>query len=93
MTTKKQECDRLTSIEKRLEQLEARLAQGETMPGSITDVIRQEIAASGLTTYALSKRAGLSTAALDRWLKDPSRDLSGESINKLARALGLRLTK
>ena len=86
--------DRLTRIERRIDEIGRQLAQGNAQPGlTVTATIRQEVAASGLTTYALSKRAGLNAAALDRWIKDDSRDLSGESINKLATALGLKLVK
>jgi len=56
----------------------------------LTDVIRQTIAARGLTPYAVAKESGLSTSVVDRFLRG-ERGLNSQSLDAVAGALGLRL--
>lgn len=63
----------------------------ESVP-SIADQLRDAIERSQMTHYALGKLSGVTPEQIDRFMRQ-ERDLRLETAAKLARALGMRLTK
>lgn len=59
---------------------------------TIIDQLKQAIRESGLTNYRIAKDAGVAQITLDRFVSG-ERDLRGATLAKLAKALGLELTK
>ena len=59
---------------------------------TISDQLRQAIADSGLTHYALGKAAGVAPAAIDRFVSG-ERSLRLDTVDKLCEALGLCLSE
>lgn len=60
-------------------------------PASLSDALRAAIRASGQTSYALGKAAGISPIVIDRFLAG-DRDIRMATADKLAAVLGLQLT-
>jgi ribosome-binding protein aMBF1 (putative translation factor) len=69
-----------------VEQVEAEKAMG------MSDTVRQAIEASGLSLAELARRSGVSPAQLSRFLRG-ERSLTLETLDPLAKVLGLELTK
>ena len=64
-------------------------------PGSavtVCDQLRQAIETSGLTQYRIAKKAGIRPEMIGRYVRR-ERDVRSETFAKIARALGLELTK
>lgn len=59
-------------------------------PDVISAQLRRAIVDSGLTVYRVSQLSGVNTAPIARFLSG-ERDLRLETVDRLARALGLRL--
>jgi ribosome-binding protein aMBF1 (putative translation factor) len=57
---------------------------------NVETALRQAIADSGLTAYALAKRAGVDVAIVTRFMRG-QRSIRIEAVSKLADALGLEL--
>ena len=62
------------------------------MTTTLPDQIRAAIAADGRTMYAIAKAAGLQQRTLGRFCSG-ERDLTGERLGMLMRALGLVVVK
>lgn len=58
-------------------------------PTPFADALRSAIQASGLTVYAVAKRAGISQQVLSRWLSG-ERDIRLVTADKLAESLGIQ---
>ena len=59
---------------------------------TIVDQLREAIRKSGLTHYAIGKRAGINPNMLDRFVSG-ERDLRFATVAKIATVLALELTK
>jgi transcriptional regulator with XRE-family HTH domain len=59
--------------------------------GQLTQAIAEAVRASGQTTYAIAKGAGVARSQLSRLLSG-KRGLSTDTIERLADYLGLRIT-
>ncbi len=59
---------------------------------TLNECLRQAIADSGLSHYALAKRAGISHMIVNRFARG-ERDMLLATAGKVARALGLTLTE
>jgi plasmid maintenance system antidote protein VapI len=55
-----------------------------------TDILRSAIRDSGLSQYAIGRRAGVSGSALSRFVR-AERGLSSEAIDSLVECLGLEV--
>jgi transcriptional regulator with XRE-family HTH domain len=62
------------------------------MTTTLPDQIRAAMVADGRTVYAIAKAAGLEQRTLGRFANG-ERDLTGERLGMLMRALGLRIVK
>lgn len=60
-------------------------------PKTISDQVRQAIDASGLTRYEIAKRAGIDQSALSKFYHG-QRGITTETLDKIAKVLGLRIT-
>ena len=60
-------------------------------PPTISDQLRDAITASGLTHYAIGKAAGVDPGVISRFMVC-DRTLRLETVDRIAAALGLRLT-
>jgi Helix-turn-helix domain len=60
-------------------------------PPTISDRLRHAITASGLTHYAIGKAAGVDPGVISRFTTG-ERTLRLETVDRIAAALGLRLT-
>jgi transcriptional regulator with XRE-family HTH domain len=58
----------------------------------VTDQIREQVKNSGQTMTEIARRSGVSLSQVSRFMRG-ERDLTGDSINKLCAALGLRLAE
>ena len=63
----------------------------QNSPQSLSDQLRRIIAESGLSRYELARRSGVEQSALSRFVNG-QRGLTTESLDRLARTLGLELT-
>jgi plasmid maintenance system antidote protein VapI len=61
-------------------------------PPTITGQLREAITRSGLSCYALAKLSGVHASAIQRFMLE-TRSLKLESLDRIAAALGLRLTE
>jgi transcriptional regulator with XRE-family HTH domain len=66
--------------------------KGRRGPPSVTDQLRERVRGTGHTLTEIARRSGVSLSQLSRFMRG-ERDLTGDSINKLCAALGLRLTE
>ena len=65
---------------------------GKKPSKTIVEQLRQAIKASGLTSYALGKSAGVGRPIIDQFMSG-ERDVRMATAAKLAKVLGLELTK
>jgi transcriptional regulator with XRE-family HTH domain len=63
--------------------------QSDTLAG----IIRQAIIGSGLTYYAVSKRAGVTPDTVSRFVSGEVPDMRISTAGKLCKALGLKLVR
>jgi antitoxin component HigA of HigAB toxin-antitoxin module len=77
---------------RRVSDAERRKTAPSKSPVTVSEALKAAIDSSGLTHYRLAKNAGLSPDAIDRFVAG-HRSLTLGSVNKLAAALGLTLTR
>jgi transcriptional regulator with XRE-family HTH domain len=59
---------------------------------SVTDQLRERVRETGQTMTEIARRSGVSLSQVSRFMRG-ERDLTGDSINKLCAALGLKLAE
>jgi transcriptional regulator with XRE-family HTH domain len=62
-----------------------------SMGKPLTDQLRQAIANSGMTRYAIAKRTGISEATLSRFVTGTRAGLSMQALDALGECLGLKI--
>jgi ribosome-binding protein aMBF1 (putative translation factor) len=70
-------------------QLDAMGKRGNKRAATISEQLRQAIDASGLTYYALAKRAGIKPSVITRFMANGTLQLT--TVDRIATALGLAL--
>jgi antitoxin component HigA of HigAB toxin-antitoxin module len=75
----------------RLEEFLKEQVEAEQM-GSMTDVVRRAIEASGLTPAEIGRQAGISKSQLSRFMRG-ERSMTLETADKLAKVLRLRMVR
>lgn len=60
-------------------------------PSDLADVLRRAVAASGLSLYAVAKRAALRVSLVQRFMHKPGAQLYTDSAERIAAALGCRI--
>jgi hypothetical protein len=76
----------------RRRQLATELVQQEAAEGAggLMAQMRRAVLASGLSVFAISRRAEIDYGKLRKWLSGDG-DLRGESLDRIGRVLGLRV--
>ena len=68
------------------------MSKSRKIPDTISGQLRWYLERSGQSTYRLERETGVSNAALSRFLRQ-NRGLTLETVDKLAKYLGLRLVR